>query len=110
MRSSGVVRASGCKCQSCYSPGFDLSILRHSWIWGAEDESDEFGRKIAEIFDRTYEYNEQAEDIWEEKLKEIQPKKVLVTSTCNFFASSPHTVSTNIQTYFSFANLAPNMN
>jgi len=33
-----VVRASGCQCQSCNSPGFDPSILRHSGIWGAAYE------------------------------------------------------------------------
>ncbi len=35
MRSSQVVTASGCQFQSCNSPGFDPSILRHSGIWGA---------------------------------------------------------------------------
>ncbi len=35
MRSSQVVRASDCQCQSRNSPGFDPSILRHSGIWGA---------------------------------------------------------------------------
>jgi hypothetical protein len=38
MRSSRVVRASGCQCQSRNSPGFDRSILRQSGIWGAADE------------------------------------------------------------------------
>jgi hypothetical protein len=38
MRSSQVVRASSCQCQSRNSsPGFDPSILRHSGIWGAAD-------------------------------------------------------------------------
>jgi hypothetical protein len=36
MRSSQVVRASGCQCQI---PGFDLIILRHSAIWEAADEA-----------------------------------------------------------------------
>jgi hypothetical protein len=39
MRSSQVVRASGCQCQSRNSPGFIPSILRHSEIWGAADEA-----------------------------------------------------------------------
>jgi hypothetical protein len=39
MRSCRAVKASGCQCWSCNSPGFDLSILRHSGIWGAADES-----------------------------------------------------------------------
>jgi hypothetical protein len=39
MRSSRVVRASGCQCQSSNSPGCDPSILRHSGIWGAADEA-----------------------------------------------------------------------
>ncbi len=38
-RSSRVVRASGCQCQSRNSPGFDPSILRHSWIWETEDKA-----------------------------------------------------------------------
>ncbi len=33
MRSSQVVRASGCQCQSRNNPGLDPSILRHSGIW-----------------------------------------------------------------------------
>ncbi len=37
MRSSRMVRASGCQCRSRISPGFDPSILRHSGIWGAAD-------------------------------------------------------------------------
>jgi hypothetical protein len=32
MRSSRVVRASGCQCQSRNSPGFDSSIHQHSEI------------------------------------------------------------------------------
>ncbi len=39
MRSSLVVRASDCQCTSCNGPGFDLSIRRHSGIWGAADEA-----------------------------------------------------------------------
>ncbi len=39
MRSSRVVRASDCQCQSLNGPGFDPSILRHSGIWGAADEA-----------------------------------------------------------------------
>jgi hypothetical protein len=39
MRSSRVVRASDCLCQSRNDAGFDPSILRHSEIWGAEDEA-----------------------------------------------------------------------
>ncbi len=39
MRSSPVVSASDCQCRSCNSPGFDLSILRHSGIWEAADEA-----------------------------------------------------------------------
>ncbi len=39
MRSSRVVRASGCQCQSRNSPRFDPSILQHSRIWGAADEA-----------------------------------------------------------------------
>jgi hypothetical protein len=39
MRSSQVVRASDCQCQSRNSPGFDPSILRHSEICGAADEA-----------------------------------------------------------------------
>jgi hypothetical protein len=34
-----VVRASDCQCRSRNSPGFDPSILRHSGIWGAADET-----------------------------------------------------------------------
>ncbi len=39
MRSSQVVRASNCKCQSRKSFEFNLSILRHSGILGAADEA-----------------------------------------------------------------------
>ncbi len=39
MRSSRVVRASENQCRSRNCPGFDPSILRHSGIWGAEDEA-----------------------------------------------------------------------
>ncbi len=39
MRSSRVVRAAGCQCQSRNSHGLDLSILRHSGIWGVADEA-----------------------------------------------------------------------
>ncbi len=39
MRSSLMVRASDCQCRSRNSPGFDSSILRHSWVWGAAEES-----------------------------------------------------------------------
>ncbi len=39
MRSSRMVRASGCQCQSRNSPGFDPSVLRHSGISGAADET-----------------------------------------------------------------------
>jgi hypothetical protein len=39
MRSSKVVRASDCQCQSHNCSGFDPSILRHSGIWGAADEA-----------------------------------------------------------------------
>ncbi len=39
MRSILVVRASDCQCTSCYGPGFDPSIRRHSGIWGAADEA-----------------------------------------------------------------------
>ncbi len=39
MRSSRVVRASGCQCQSPNSPGFVPSILRHSGIRGVADEA-----------------------------------------------------------------------
>jgi hypothetical protein len=39
MRSSWEFRASDCQCRSCNSPGFYPSILRHSGIWGAEDEA-----------------------------------------------------------------------
>jgi hypothetical protein len=38
MRSSRVVRFSGCQCQSHNIPEFDSSILRHSGILGVEDE------------------------------------------------------------------------
>jgi hypothetical protein len=39
VRSSRVVRASGCQCQSRNSPGFVPTILRYSGIWGAADEA-----------------------------------------------------------------------
>ncbi len=39
MRSSHVVRASGCQYQNRNSPGFDPSIFRHRGIWGAADEA-----------------------------------------------------------------------
>jgi hypothetical protein len=39
MRSSLVVRASDCQCNSCNGPGFDPSIRRHSGIWGAADDA-----------------------------------------------------------------------
>jgi hypothetical protein len=39
MSSRLVVRASDCQCRSRNSPGFDPSILRHSGIWGAADET-----------------------------------------------------------------------
>jgi hypothetical protein len=39
LRSSGMVRASGCQCQSCNNPGFDHSILRDSGSLGAADEA-----------------------------------------------------------------------
>ncbi len=39
MRPSQVVRASDSQCRSRNCPGFDLSILRHSGIWGAADEA-----------------------------------------------------------------------
>ena len=39
MRSSREVRASDSQCQSRNCPGFDPSILRHSGIWGAADET-----------------------------------------------------------------------
>jgi hypothetical protein len=38
MKSSLVVRASDCQCQSRNSPGFDSIILLHSGIGGAADE------------------------------------------------------------------------
>jgi hypothetical protein len=37
MRSSRVVRAPDCQCQSRNSPGFDPSILRHTEIWSADE-------------------------------------------------------------------------
>ncbi len=37
--SSWVVRASDCQCRSHNSPGFNPSILRHSGIWGAANET-----------------------------------------------------------------------
>ncbi len=39
MRFSRVVRASDSRCRSRNCPGFDLSILRHSGIWGVADET-----------------------------------------------------------------------
>ncbi len=39
MRSSLVVWASDCQWRSSNSPGFNLSILRHSGIWGAAEEA-----------------------------------------------------------------------
>jgi hypothetical protein len=39
MRLSRVVRASDSQCRSRNCPGFDPSILRHSGIWGATDET-----------------------------------------------------------------------
>jgi hypothetical protein len=39
MRSSRVIRTSGCQCQSRNSPGLDTSNLRHNGIWAAEDEA-----------------------------------------------------------------------
>ncbi len=39
MRSSQVLRASGCQCQSRNSPEFDPSIIRDNGIWGAAEES-----------------------------------------------------------------------
>ncbi len=39
MRSSRVVRASDSQFRSRQCTGFDLSILRHSGIWGAADEA-----------------------------------------------------------------------
>ncbi len=39
MRSSRVVRASDSQWRSRNCPGFDLSILRNSGIWGAADEA-----------------------------------------------------------------------
>ncbi len=39
MRSSRVVRASGCQCLSRHCPGFDPSIHRHSGICGAAVEA-----------------------------------------------------------------------
>jgi hypothetical protein len=39
MRSSRVVRASGCRFQTRNSPGFDPTILRHSEILGAADDA-----------------------------------------------------------------------
>jgi hypothetical protein len=39
MRSSRVVRVSGCQCQSRNTPGFDPSILRYGGILGAADEA-----------------------------------------------------------------------
>jgi hypothetical protein len=39
MRSSRMVRAPDCQCQSGNTPGFNPSILRLSRIWGASDEA-----------------------------------------------------------------------
>ncbi len=39
MRSSRVVRASDCQCQSRNSPEYDARILLHSGIWEAVDEA-----------------------------------------------------------------------
>jgi hypothetical protein len=39
MRTSRVVKASDCQCQSRNSPGIDHSILQHSGIGGAADEA-----------------------------------------------------------------------
>jgi len=39
MRSSLVVRASGCPCKLSNGPGFKSSIRWHSGIWGAADEA-----------------------------------------------------------------------
>ncbi len=39
MRSSRVVRSSDSQCRRSNCPGFDPSILRHSEIWGAADET-----------------------------------------------------------------------
>ncbi len=39
MRSSRVARASDSECHSRNCPGFNPSILRHSGIWGAADET-----------------------------------------------------------------------
>ncbi len=39
VRSSRMVRASDCQCQSRSSPGFYPSILRQSGIWGGADEA-----------------------------------------------------------------------
>jgi hypothetical protein len=39
MRSNRLVRVSNCQCRSRNSPAFDLSLLRHSGIWGAADEA-----------------------------------------------------------------------
>ncbi len=39
MKSSRVITASDCQCQSRNSPGFDPSILRHSGVRGAADEA-----------------------------------------------------------------------
>ncbi len=38
-RSSRIVRMCDCNCYSGISPRFDLSILRHSGIWGTADEA-----------------------------------------------------------------------
>ncbi len=39
MGSSRVVKASDCYCQSRNSLGFDPSILGHTGVWGAADET-----------------------------------------------------------------------
>jgi hypothetical protein len=39
MRSSRVITASDCQCQSRNSPGFDPSLLLHRGIWRAADEA-----------------------------------------------------------------------
>ncbi len=50
LRSSQVVRASGCQCQSRKSPGFDPSILRHNEIWGAKSKESPFKKKFSMSF------------------------------------------------------------
>ncbi len=39
MKSIRVLRAAGSQWRSRNGPGFDLSILRHSEIWGAADKA-----------------------------------------------------------------------